>query len=192
MAPACKFFLDDLTGTPWADRQDRSRSLQALHRPDQVRRRGLSLRDHLQAQQHRSRQGQEGFVPEIRAVGRRDRGRASEQGLRLSQGRLTRRTVLASPNGGRQHGRASRGPSGSRPHQCAGRAVLLLSAGAARRRGHQGRDARHRRSRAPARRRSGAQPRGYGRVVPGAECRQALDHAESEACEGARGVSRGW
>jgi len=44
-----KVFLDDLSGTPLGQRQDRSRSLQALHRPDQVRRRGVSLRDHLQS-----------------------------------------------------------------------------------------------------------------------------------------------
>ena len=55
-----QFFMDDLDRHALGRQQDRSRSLQALHRPDQVRRRGLSLRDHLQAQQDRLGQGQEG------------------------------------------------------------------------------------------------------------------------------------
>ena len=78
-----KFFIDDLAGTPWAnDKID----------PELYKRfTGLSkfgVEAYLceitfKQEQHRPRQGQEGLVPEVRAVRRRHRRRAAKQGLRL-------------------------------------------------------------------------------------------------------------
>ena len=65
---------------------DRRGHLQALRRADQVRGRGLSVRDHLQAPEHRHGQDAERSVPEIRAVGRGDRRRTAGQGLCVSEG----------------------------------------------------------------------------------------------------------
>ena len=39
-AAGLKFFLEDLSGTPWEKDDDRSGDLQALRRPDEIRRRG--------------------------------------------------------------------------------------------------------------------------------------------------------
>ena len=49
------------------------------------------------------------------------------------------------------------------------------------RRGDQGRGARQRRPRPPARRRRRAQPAAHGRLLPGPERRQAVDHAQPQA-----------
>ena len=95
-----KFFLDDLSGTPWAnDKID----------PDLYKRfTGLTkfgVEAYLceityKRQNIDMAKTQDGFVPEIRAVGRRHRGRTSDQGLRLSQGWLrpaTSADVLLNP-----------------------------------------------------------------------------------------------
>ena len=91
-------------------------------------------------------------------------------------------------NKGCRNGRTSRGDAGARSDQRACRPVLLLSAGAARRRRDQGRSARLRRPRAPARRRSRAQSPRHGGVVPGAKRGEALAHAELEITQGPRGL----
>ena len=83
-----KFFLDDLSGTPWAnDKIDPELykrfigltkfGVEAYLCEITYKRQNIDLG-----------QDQEGRVPEVRAVGRRDRGRTAGQGLRLSEGWL--------------------------------------------------------------------------------------------------------
>jgi intracellular sulfur oxidation DsrE/DsrF family protein len=91
-----KFFLEDLSETPWEKGDDRSRPLQALRRPDEVRGRGVPVPDRLQAAEHRSGQDAQGSVPQIRAVGRRRGGGAAEPGLRLFEGGMSSGRIVNS------------------------------------------------------------------------------------------------
>ena len=89
-------------------------------------------------------------------------------------------------DGSAEHGRTSRRYAGPRYDQRACGPVLLLSAGAAGRRGDQGRGARLRRSGPAAGRRSRAQPPRHGRILSRAERGKTFDHAESEIAQGPR------
>ena len=85
-AAGLKFFLEDLTDTPWAKDNIDPELYKRFVGPDQIRRRGLSMRDHLQAPEHRHGEDPQRHVPEIRAVGRGDGGGIAGQGFCLSEG----------------------------------------------------------------------------------------------------------
>jgi hypothetical protein len=85
------------------------------------------------------------------------------------------------PKGRRNRGAAAGGGARSRPDQRARRPLLLLSAGAARGRGDQGRGSRLRRSGAAARGGPGAQSKADGGVLPRPERGQAFGHDQPQA-----------